>query len=288
MEVKHPAEASKPPMDRMSSQSKLFFEDLFHQWDADGSGNISIEEIKNALGKVFPVDAQAIIQELDINKDGNVTIEEFIERMRDLIGDPMDANQLCRSFQQFDPDGLGFVEVDYFRDAMVSLGAPMDDEEFNDLLKYAQITEGKLDYVHFIHAMTNKWVKVSQRNPNKLSPGSKPIERSISDGKAVAGNRKKTDPPERAVSLPADKDPPIPTPVTEAINQTNKVESPSDVVTSQDGKSEVPSNTHEILHDKHGKHESSVPTLPPLCPSPVQKQRESPLPVLQITDIPTG
>lgn len=76
----------------MFSDKRL--EQAFKMFDKDNDGMISAKEIKNVLGKDAEISIDIwknIIQEVDINGDGQVSLEEFKKIMMNSIN-PLNNN----------------------------------------------------------------------------------------------------------------------------------------------------------------------------------------------------
>lgn len=54
-------------------------------FDKDGSGTISKEEIKEALGGLDEKIVEEIIREVDANNDGEISFEEFEKMMNKMV-----------------------------------------------------------------------------------------------------------------------------------------------------------------------------------------------------------
>jgi calcium-dependent protein kinase len=57
-------------------------------YDKDGSGSISVDEIKDIIGvgkKIPPEIWNQVVQEVDANGDGEVSLDEFKVMMRRLL-----------------------------------------------------------------------------------------------------------------------------------------------------------------------------------------------------------
>lgn len=53
-------------------------EEIFKKLDADGDGNVTLEEFKKSpRAKENPEKAEEIFKKIDANSDGNITLEEF-------------------------------------------------------------------------------------------------------------------------------------------------------------------------------------------------------------------
>lgn len=57
----------------------------FKLFDLDGGGSISINEVRNTLKMINPnIDAEEMFEQLDVNCDGDVSFDEFLEVMQSL------------------------------------------------------------------------------------------------------------------------------------------------------------------------------------------------------------
>ena len=70
-------------MNTLSILSKEKLEKAFNAFDKDSSGKISMEELKQVLGRTEEFDPQveALIKEADVNADGEIDLKEFKELM---------------------------------------------------------------------------------------------------------------------------------------------------------------------------------------------------------------
>lgn len=66
--------------------SKEKLQAAFKMFDKDGSGSISRQEIKDALGQMDEWLVEQIIKEVDENDDGEISYEEF-EKMMSKMGE---------------------------------------------------------------------------------------------------------------------------------------------------------------------------------------------------------
>ena len=92
---------------------------IFKRFDFNGNGMLDIMEFEEALGQfgLFPskVELQALMKFYDVNKDGNVTYEEFLSGLKDPLTDRM-TQLVMKAFAIMDKDGSGEIQVNDIKD----------------------------------------------------------------------------------------------------------------------------------------------------------------------------
>lgn len=87
---------------------------IFKRMDFNGSGTLDIGEFEQALASfgLFPkkVELQAMMKYYDINGDGSVGYEEFLNGLRDDLT-PRRKNMVLKAFSMMDKSGEGIITV---------------------------------------------------------------------------------------------------------------------------------------------------------------------------------
>lgn len=94
----------------------------FNKLDADGDGEISIDEFKTAISKLHRNSAEeieAVFKQLDADKNGSINYTEFIAAtMNQSIY--LKEEKLFQTFKMFDKNGDGFISADEIKAVMGS------------------------------------------------------------------------------------------------------------------------------------------------------------------------
>ena len=95
-----------------------------------------------------------LVIEYDINGDGTIDFEEFMEMMKKQSKDHDNSAELREAFKIFDRDGNGFIDAEELKRVVTQYGAKLSQEEAGELLREAdQDGDGKLDYNEFVRMM---------------------------------------------------------------------------------------------------------------------------------------
>jgi len=149
-----------------------FNKKLFQQFDKNGDGNISAEElvtILNNFGHSFSVEeAQDMIKNVG-NNDDVITFDEFFE-----ISEDWDA-----SFSIFDTDGNGVISAAELRQKLTEFGLFASDHQLEELVRSADADgNGKLDKNEWKDVLKHNRQPTTERKMSQLE-GSAP--RGVSD-----------------------------------------------------------------------------------------------------------
>ena len=184
--------------------------ELFDEIDTDGSGILSIDELKALLtnaggGRPLSEDElQEIVAQFDANGDGQISYSEFLAMWADDV-DPTPPPppppppssipaSVAEAFLVFDKDGSGALSADEMRAVLKRAdgGAPLSDKEINKIIeKFDTNGDGELQIEEF----SAMWMSGAASDPSKLAanPAARQKAAAAAKGnKAAAGGRSST------------------------------------------------------------------------------------------------
>ncbi|KAH7523470.1 calcium-dependent protein kinase 29 isoform X2 [Ziziphus jujuba] len=148
--------ALKVIAENLSSEEIQGLKQMFNNMDTDGSGTITLEELKTGLSRLGSKLTESEIKQLmdaaDVDKSGTIDYIEFITATMHRHRLEKEEN-LYKAFQFFDKDGSGFITRDELRQAMSDYG--MGDEETIDEIINDVDTDkdGRINYQEFVDMM---------------------------------------------------------------------------------------------------------------------------------------
>merc|ERR1712198_229406 len=134
------------------------FKEAFDEFDTDGSGTISPEEllgVMRAMGQ-NPTEDELLNLVLEVDIDGNGTIEfgEFLNMMKQKAGEVDEEADLREAFKIFDRDKDGYISMKELKKVANMLGTMLTKEELEEFMAEADADgNGKLDYDEFVKMM---------------------------------------------------------------------------------------------------------------------------------------
>ena len=148
--------------------------DVFKSLDTDGSGTISIEELRvslqeNGEGGAAAEEIKEAIAEFDINGDGEVSLAEFLHMMKSEAVRPTDPKtgaplpmtlpkELRKAFESFDVDQSGTISVSELAEVLKKTGvggAGLSDEEIEMVARKFDVDgNGEISLSEFSSMMT--------------------------------------------------------------------------------------------------------------------------------------
>jgi calmodulin len=137
------------------------FKEAFEIFDKDRDGFITIKELGEIMKNLgqSPTDAelQDMINEVDIDGNGNIDFKEFLGLMARKMRDTDTEEELIEAFKVFDRDSNGLISAQELKHVMTSLGEKITDEEVDEMIREADIDgDGYINYEEFVRMIINK------------------------------------------------------------------------------------------------------------------------------------
>jgi Ca2+-binding EF-hand superfamily protein len=130
---------------------------IFRMFDKNGDGKLMNEEISSfltAIGReASKEEVKKIVDSIDADKNGYITIDEFITYMDDnyvISSDQID--ELIDAFKIFDYDNSGSVSRKEFHDILTKFGPnEFSEEDIKDIFDMIDVDhDGTINYAEFI------------------------------------------------------------------------------------------------------------------------------------------
>ncbi|CAF0719920.1 unnamed protein product [Rotaria sordida] len=110
----------------------------FDLFDTDHSGAISLPELKQALSalgvRVNDHEARQMFSAIDIDKNGRIEFEEFVEVVADSYFKKFSRSEILEAFRRFDHNRDGYIEADELKTILSKLGRHYSNEEIRRMI----------------------------------------------------------------------------------------------------------------------------------------------------------
>ena len=130
---------------------------LFLDMDADGSGTITVEELRRGLDRhgahMCKTEVEALMKTMDVQGDGCIDYDEFLAATVHLSKLESEENLLA-AFDDIDTDHSGFITPDELAAQLVKMGMQSDQAEVKKMIDEADVNkDGRIDYSEFVAMM---------------------------------------------------------------------------------------------------------------------------------------
>ena len=140
------------------------FTEVFSVFDKDSNKidlpTIDTKElitVMKALGQTHTEEElQDIIQEVDSDKNGTISLDEFLEMMARRMNEYRSKGEIRETFRAFDKESSGYIVAAELRIVMANLGMKLTVEEVDEMVKLADVEiDGQITYEEFARMMTS-------------------------------------------------------------------------------------------------------------------------------------
>ena len=156
---------SKTNMAQLSEKEIAKIKRSFLELDEDGSGEISVQELRSILKdpklNMTEEDVNKLMKDFDLDGNGTIDICEFLILMssrknRNLIHRAIVIRTSIRkAFNNLDLDGNGYITKKEFKSVMRKQRGKFSEKQLDEMLKEADTNgDGKIDYDEFVVSMT--------------------------------------------------------------------------------------------------------------------------------------
>jgi centrin-1 len=149
----------------LTADEVLEIKEAFDLFDSDGSGSISVDELKQAL-RNLGIDARNqtlsnMMNDLDKNNDQNIDFDEFIDMMTAKMSDTDNREDLLKVFNLFLGEDAGTrndkIKIQHLRRVAKELNEAMSEDELNEMIARADLDkDGAVSFDEFFSIMTKK------------------------------------------------------------------------------------------------------------------------------------
>jgi len=147
----------------LSKEEMNEFREIFNLVDADGSGEISREELGDLIAtlglKASQEELDRMIDEIDVDGDGTINFEEFCSVMSHRVSQTYTPDQVKNAFKVFQGDAPpGYVNIKYLEKALNTYSG--DKQAVTDgidlLMQVDPDGTGYINFTEYVDMMTAK------------------------------------------------------------------------------------------------------------------------------------
>ncbi|GER41909.1 calcium-dependent protein kinase [Striga asiatica] len=140
----------------LSEEEIMGLKEMFKGMDADNSGTITLEELKQGLAeqgtKLSETEVKQLMEAADADGNGTIDYEEFITATMHM--NRMDREEhLYTAFQYFDKDNSGYITIEELEQALRDFGMG-DDKDIKEIISEVDAdNDGRINYDEFAAMM---------------------------------------------------------------------------------------------------------------------------------------
>jgi calmodulin len=157
-----PVAVAETPKEEDDPKGKANCKEIFDVFDADGSGEIAIDEMGSLLAsmgmELTQSDLAIIVKKFDTGGDGTISFEEFWAYMKSRKAKINPEQVVAQVFAMIDSDGSGCITAEEFSDTLRKLPTEISEEDINALVREIDSGgDGEISLHEFAHVL-NKYI----------------------------------------------------------------------------------------------------------------------------------
>ncbi|XP_023331275.1 neo-calmodulin [Eurytemora carolleeae] len=134
------------------------FKEAFVEFDIDGDGTITKEELGTVMRRLgerpTEEELQEMVSEVDQDGSGAIELDEFIQMMANRISE---GNKIKQVFDFFDKNDDGYISSAELTAVMLDLGEQLTEDEIEEMMRWADKDgDGRVGYSEFAALMSGK------------------------------------------------------------------------------------------------------------------------------------
>lgn len=142
----------------LTNEQKQEIKDAFDSIDSDGSGKLDVEELKIAMLALGLEskrdDINKIVEDMDKNKDGQISYEEFLELLTFQITDKDHEKEIKKIHGFIADEGSQKISFNSLKALCIELGETISDDEIKEMIEEADYDkDGEVDDQDFFTLM---------------------------------------------------------------------------------------------------------------------------------------
>ncbi|XP_051150747.1 calcium-dependent protein kinase 20-like [Andrographis paniculata] len=160
--------------ERLSEEEIAGLKEMFKMIDVDGSGHITLEELKTGLERVGANLNQSeivgLMQAADVDNSGTLDYGEFLAAMVHMNKIQREDHMMA-AFSYLDKDGSGYITRDELQQACQQFG--LQDHHIDEILREVdKDNDGRIDYSEFTAMMQDNGLSINSRIEGSSSSSS--------------------------------------------------------------------------------------------------------------------
>ena len=159
-----------PKTEHLSKEKITQYRNEFLLLDTDGDGSVSTRELADVLRtmrvkfKLTEGDIRKIIKEIDVDGNGSISVDEYMNNMKDKTNKDaihralIQRSSIRKEFHKYDADGSGYITKDELKQVLKKKSKiDFSEYQIQELLEDADMDDnGKIDYEEFVVMMTKE------------------------------------------------------------------------------------------------------------------------------------
>ena len=145
----------------ISKDKEKEIKNIFEKFDSNKDGYVNSTELANIIKSininVSDEELLEIIQEIELEVNGEINFENFLSIVKRRENDIDTEEELLNAFKVFDKEGNGLINLNELKHIMLKVCNNISESEINEMLKEADTDmDGYINYEEFVRSILTK------------------------------------------------------------------------------------------------------------------------------------